>query len=161
MRFKVSCTGKNIKTSVRLPFSKSMSNRALIIRAISGNNFSIKNLSDAQDTLDLSRILSDLPEKTDCGDGGTTMRFLLAYLALIQKECELLGSPSLMKRPVSPLVDALNSLGADITYIDREGYLPLRVNPKPLIKNSVVIDSTISSQFISALMMIAPYIAGG
>jgi 3-phosphoshikimate 1-carboxyvinyltransferase len=161
MRFKISCAGRNIKTSIRLPFSKSMSNRALIICAISGNNFSIKNLSDAQDTLDLSRILSDLPEKTDCGDGGTTLRFLLAYLALVGKECEMHGSSSLTKRPVAPLVNALNSLGADIVYLGEEGHLPLKINPSLLKKNSVQIDGTVSSQFISALMMIAPYIPGG
>lgn len=150
-----------VKGNVSLPSSKSISNRVLIIRAISGKNFSIDDLSQSTDTLTLFKLLFGKEDEYDCGDGGTTFRFLLALKVLKEEACILTGSERMQQRPVKPLVDALIQLGADIQYLKNEGFPPLKINQSPLNGNAVTIDATISSQFISALMMIAPLLPQG
>jgi 3-phosphoshikimate 1-carboxyvinyltransferase len=153
--------GGKITGTIVLPYSKSISNRLLIINAISGNNVPVKNLSASEDTEYLSRILSHRNHEIYCGDGGTTFRFLLAFLALKGKEHLLTGSTQLNKRPVKELVAALTNLGAEITYCEKEFFPPLLIKSKKLNGGKIKIDATTSSQFISALMMIAPALPGG
>lgn len=150
-----------VKGEVILPASKSISNRALIIKAICESDFKINNLSDAGDTLTLQSLLESGSAEINAGEGGTTLRFLLAYFALKGNQVRITASESLRSRPVSPLVDALRSLGADIAYDEEEGRLPVTLKKSILTGNSVSISGEISSQFISALMMIGPGIKGG
>lgn len=146
---------------ISLPASKSISNRALIIRAIGNLSSEIYNLSDAGDTVTLHKILDNLTTEIDAGEGGTTLRFLLAMLSVKPGEFVIDAAPSLASRPVSELVEALRFLGAPITYLKEEGKLPLRITGGMLTGNKVQIRGDISSQFISALMMIGPVIRGG
>ncbi len=150
-----------IKGTVKLPSSKSISNRALIIKAISGHDFSIKDLSDSTDTETLLNLLSQKRNEYDCREGGTTFRFLLALKVLQGAECILTGSERMQQRPVKPLVDALNGLGADIHYLENDGFPPLKINAATLKGNEITIDASVSSQFISAIMMIAPSLPQG
>jgi 3-phosphoshikimate 1-carboxyvinyltransferase len=146
---------------IGLPASKSMSNRALIINAISNNRISIRNLSTAADTMILNHLLNNDEEVMDCADGGTTMRFLLALMALQGRNKIITGSERLKQRPVKQLVEALNELGASIEYLENAGFLPLQVHPSCMHGGHVKVDATVSSQFISALMMIAPALDEG
>jgi 3-phosphoshikimate 1-carboxyvinyltransferase len=150
-----------LKGKIKLPASKSISNRALIIQELSGLVFKINNLSTADDTEILSRLIHSKDPELNCGDGGTTMRFILALLCLKGKDCLLTGNKRLLERPVKPLVDALNTLGASIDYVNQNGCPPLRIHPSSMHGGSITIDSSVSSQFISALMMIAPMLDEG
>ncbi|MBL7111716.1 MAG: 3-phosphoshikimate 1-carboxyvinyltransferase [Bacteroidales bacterium] len=146
---------------VTLPSSKSISNRLLIIQALSPAKFHIDNLSDSDDTRELIRALE--PEQTiiDVGHAGTTMRFLTAYLSLVEGERLLTGSERMQNRPIGKLVDSLKQLGADIIYSDKEGYPPLQISGKKLDGGLARIDSSVSSQFVSALLMVAPVFKNG
>lgn len=157
----VSIQNKNIKAAIHLPASKSISNRVLIIRALCEEKFVINNLSTAADTVQLNEILSVNKNVIDAGDGGTTLRFLLAHCCVLGKEVEVTASDSLKKRPVAELIDALRTLGANIEYLETEGRLPVKILPSKLTGNSVSISGEISSQFISALMLVGPLIPGG
>lgn len=146
--------------------SKSESNRILIIHALSGSNFDIDNLSDAEDTKVLTTILRAV-ERTDngvldVGLAGTAMRFLTAYLSIQEgKTFELTGEERMKQRPVKILVDALRDLGADIRYLQNEGYPPLKIRGKKLSGKELVLSGSVSSQYISALLMIAPMFSDG
>ncbi len=149
--------------SVHLSASKSLSNRALILSALSGTPGRLSNLSDAADTRALQAGIPEGDRVIDAGHGGATLRFLLAYKAITGAHCTLTGSERLRERPVATLVDALRILGARIRYVEREGCLPLRtegfgqVGHRPVLR----VRGDISSQFISALLMVAPQLAGG
>ena len=152
---------KSIEGVAVLPASKSMSNRALILCALSGGEWP-GNLSDSDDTRVLQEALSTSGNLVNVGHAGTAMRFLTAYFALKGGIRELTGSERMKQRPIQGLVDALRELGADITYMGEEGFPPLWINSKPLQGGRVLaLDASVSSQFISALMMIAPLIPGG
>jgi len=153
--------GQVIRSTISLPASKSFSNRALIIHAIGNLNSPIHNLSTSSDTVTLNNILSAPGTHVNAGDGGTTLRFLLAYFCLKGKEIILDGSQSLKNRPVSELVNALKSIGANIEYLEEENRLPLKIHSSKLQGGSISISGETSSQFISALMMIAPYLDNG
>lgn len=162
MNLSLSHTTKVVRGEITLPSSKSISNRALIIKALSGLPFEIENLSTANDTQILQQLLADKNRTTfDVGHAGTAMRFLTAYLAIQQGEFILTGSERMQQRPITILVDALTTLGADITYLKNEGFPPLKIIGKTLSGGEITIDGSISSQYISALMMIAPYIKNG
>jgi 3-phosphoshikimate 1-carboxyvinyltransferase len=148
--------------------SKSISNRALIVNALRGAEDpaeGLEKLSAAADTRTLLRLLRERPEVCNAGDGGTTFRFLAAFLALQEGCRELTGSTRMQERPVGPLVEALRQLGASVEYLKRGGYPPLRIcGPVRLPaagRARVQIDAGVSSQFISALMLIGPYLSGG
>ncbi len=143
---------------IELPSSKSLSNRALIIRALSGENFEIEDLSTSDDTKCLRQLLNNLEYEIDAGEGGTTFRFLLAYLALKGNGHVLKGSDRLLQRPITPLVETLNKLGASIEYIYGQKVI---IHPSSLHGGRVEADSSLSSQFISALMLIGPYLPEG
>lgn len=147
-----------------VPASKSISNRLLIIRALSREEFSIKNISDANDTVLLQKLLKeeDTMSVFDAEDAGTAFRFMTAYLSLSGKNVTLTGSARMKERPVGDLVEALKRLGAELSYIGKEGYPPLQIRPAKLKSDGpLVINAGISSQFISALLMIAPDVRGG
>lgn len=150
-----------IKGQIKLSGSKSISNRALIIRALCPQPFRIDNLSDSDDTKTLQSLLVSDELILDAGHAGTTFRFMVAYCALLGRECVLTGSERMLQRPIGPLVDALRTLGADISYSDQEGYPPLRIGTTTLMGHEVVLPSDISSQYISALLLIAPMLPYG
>lgn len=151
-----------ISGDATLPSSKSESNRALMIREYSGNKVEIRNLSDAADTVVLSELLNGPKSEYDAKDAGTTFRFLTSYLAFSKKESLLIGSERMKQRPIKLLVDALRTLGCKIQYKEKEGYPPLEFKPFDWSGiNEVSIDATISSQYISSLMMAAPSLPDG
>lgn len=146
---------------IKLPASKSLSNRALIIRALSHNLVTIKNLSDANDTIILKRLLDKPTDVINVEDAGTAYRFLTAYFALQPLTCEITGSKRLLERPIKPLVDALRSLGAKIQYLNKENQAPIKIIGGLLENDIVEIDVSESSQYASALMLIGPYLNNG
>lgn len=158
---KISATQNPIRAAIHLPASKSLSNRALVIRALSRKDFEIENLSAAEDTKILLNALSSNEKKIDVGAAGTAMRFLTAYFAVTEGEKVLTGTERMKQRPIAPLVDALKILGADIEYIENEGFPPIKISGKKLTRNEVEVDGTISSQFLSSLLMIAPVLENG
>lgn len=158
-------SGKKIFTEVYLSGSKSLSNRLLMIRAISGLPIHYKNLSDSDDTITLAKELGAIEGKDhatiDVGHAGTDMRFLTAYLSCKKGDWVLTGSDRMKKRPIGELVNALRKLGAEISYVNEEGYPPLKIKGKKLNGGELDIDGGISSQFITALLLIAPLFDSG
>ncbi|PVX49923.1 3-phosphoshikimate 1-carboxyvinyltransferase [Balneicella halophila] len=152
---------KNVAGSVKLPASKSISNRVLLIRALSYSFLPIHNLSEAEDTLLLDKALNSNTNRFYTGDGGTTFRFITAFLSKIVGEWYIDCSERMKERPVKVLVDALNELGAQITYTEKEGYPPLHILGSNLNKSKLSIDGSISSQYITALLLIAPSLVNG
>ena len=151
----------NSHGDITLNGSKSISNRVLIIRALCKHPFDIKNLSTSDDTVTLQSLLSSDETILDAHHAGTTFRFMTAYLATRPTHKTLTGSQRMQQRPIGPLVNALRSLGADIHYENNEGYPPLVINGKQLRGGEVSIDASISSQFLSALLLIAPTLEHG
>jgi 3-phosphoshikimate 1-carboxyvinyltransferase len=145
-----------------LPASKSISNRVLIIDALSGNQSTLNNLSDANDTQLMRALVNSGNETIDVEDAGTTMRFLTAYFAVTNQKKTITGTSRMKERPIGILVDALRTLGAEIQYLEKEGYPPLRTKgfSKQQV-NHLRIRGDVSSQFISALMMVAPVLPQG
>ena len=161
MQYKIISPG-SVNSSIILPSSKSISNRALAIGALAGSIASITNLSDCDDTEVMQRWLTERPSTVDVGAAGTSMRFSTALLAVGQGEHVITGSERMKNRPIKILVDALRRLGADISYVEKEGYPPLRIVGKGgLSYGSVSLPGNVSSQYISALMMIGPYLKDG
>lgn len=152
-------------TPIQLPGSKSISNRILLIKAISGLDFEISNCSSSDDTRHLVNAVDVITTSSsgviDVGHAGTDLRFLTAFLASRQGSYELTGSARLRERPIAELVTALNELGADIRYKEKQGYPPLLINGRKLQGGSIAIRSDVSSQFITALLLIAPYFEKG
>ena len=135
-----------------------MSNRALIINALTPGASELENVAECDDTDAMRRALSSLDaDVINIGAAGTTMRFLTAFIAS-RPGCSLLldGSERMRHRPIAVLVDALRSLGADIEYAGEEGFPPLRISGRRLKGGELTLDSTVSSQYISALLMVAP-----
>ena len=152
---------KQISGEIFLPASKSISNRALIIQQLSGNAFDIFNLSSSGDTRLLLELLHDQNNVLNTGNSGTVIRFLTAYLAFCGEEKILDGSRRMRQRPIGGLVSALNELGAKIEYQEQAGFPPIKINRAKLSGRKIQLDASESSQFISALLMIAPKLEGG
>ncbi|MCC9168517.1 3-phosphoshikimate 1-carboxyvinyltransferase [Pontibacter harenae] len=151
-----------LKGSIKLPASKSEANRALIIAALSGQEAELHNLSEANDTQLLQKLLKSDAETIDAEDAGTVMRFLTAYYAVTGQEKTLKGTERMCQRPIKVLVEALRELGASIEYLGEEGYPPLKMNGfSGNGKRQLKVRSDISSQYISALLMIAPLLPEG
>lgn len=161
MKVGLTYTGDTLNASVELEGSKSISNRLLIMRALSKSDFEIKHLSPSDDTQTLLALLKSDNIICDVGAAGTTMRFLTAFFALQPGLRILTGSERMKKRPIHILVDALRELGAEIEYKEKEGFPPLKIEGKHLSANEVHIKADVSSQYISALMMIAPVLENG
>lgn len=152
---------KNIDVNIDLPASKSISNRALILNVLSYSPYEIQNLSDSDDTKVLWKALDSNDRNFDIGAAGTSMRFLTAFLSKTLGEWTITGSERMKQRPIKILVDALNALGAQIEYIEKEGFPPLRIHGSALMGGEIKLNGGVSSQYISALMMIAPYMQNG
>ena len=151
----------NITARIDLPGSKSISNRALILNALSYSPYDILNLSECDDTRVTLDALESDNTTFDVGAAGTAMRFLTAFLSKTVGEWVITGSERMKNRPIKLLVDALNSLGARIEYIEKEGYPPLRIFGSALTGGEIHLNGSVSSQYISALMMIAPLMIKG
>jgi 3-phosphoshikimate 1-carboxyvinyltransferase len=159
---------KHIRTEISLTGSKSECNRALIISALSQGSVVVENLSNAADTITLNRILNELSQNNlhqqtvDVGPAGTAMRFLTAFLAAKDGKFLLTGSERMKQRPIGILVEALKAIGADIVYAEQEGFPPIIIQgPLKQSSNKVKIKGDISSQYISALLMVAPTLDEG
>ena len=170
---------KQIDTEIHLTGSKSECNRALIISALSEGSVSIENLSDAADTVTLNKLLNELGEKSlelenvsnlksqisnlvNVGPAGTAMRFLTAFLAIQNGNFVLTGTDRMKQRPIGILVEALKSIGGNISYTENEGFPPLQIiGPLNQTNKNIKIKGDISSQYISALLMIAPNLPSG
>lgn len=150
-----------LDVTVGLPASKSISNRALILGALSYAPYDPENLSDCDDTRVMVRAFNSDSNRFDIGAAGTAMRFLTAYLAKIAGVWEITGSERMQHRPIGILVDALRTCGARIDYIGREGYPPLRITGRALRGGELSLSGSVSSQYISALLMIAPTMQEG
>ena len=151
-----------LRHRVTLPASKSISNRALIIHALSGGQVIPENLSDCDDTEVIIRALREKPHDIDIKAAGTAMRFMTALLSVKEgKEHLLTGTERMKHRPIEVLVDALRVLGADITYAGEEGYPPLLIRGRALEGGLLEVPGNISSQYISALLMIGPTLKKG
>lgn len=161
MNAKIQIASTSINGKVHLSGSKSISNRLLILQALSGNKNSLKNLSDSDDTTVLEKALSSKDTVIDVGIAGTAMRFLTAYYTLRGSEVILTGASRMKQRPIKGLVDALCSLGADIKYTEQEGFPPLKIKGGNLKGGLLQMKADVSSQFISAILMIAPYFEKG
>ncbi len=147
---------------IPLSSSKSESNRVLILNALSRPQATIENLSDARDTQTMQRLLKSTDQELDVLDAGTTMRFLTAYHAISQENVVLTGTARMQERPIKILVEALNLLGADIQYQKKEGYPPIKLNSfSGQVTNELTVRGDISSQYISALLMIGPKLPNG
>jgi len=151
----------------RLPASKSEANRALLLQKLAGGG-TVSNLSEANDTVLMQRLLADATntEVLDAEDAGTVMRFMTAYLAASGWRGILTGAARMKQRPIAVLVDALRTLGANIEYAEKEGYPPLRFGGQPVSAPAsqpaeLAVRGDISSQYISALLMIGPILPGG
>ena len=153
---------ESLNMTVQLPASKSISNRALIIHALSGSDVLPENLSDCDDTEVIVNALKDNPYEINIKAAGTAMRFMTAYLATRNGEEHVITGTERMKhRPIHILVDALRHLGADIDYMGEEGYPPLRIRGRQLEGGQLEVPGNVSSQFISALLLIGPCLRDG
>ncbi len=147
--------------TIEISGSKSISNRLLVLSYLF-ENMSIENLSNSQDTQLLLNALESDAELIDIHHAGTAMRFLTSYFAIQEgRTTTLTGSDRMKQRPIQFLVDALRDLGADISYVENEGFPPLKIVGKKLDKSKVQIPANISSQFISSLMLIGSKLEDG
>lgn len=146
---------------ISLPTSKSVSNRVLIINSLCKKSSTLLNLSAARDTQTMQRLLESDEKVLDVLDAGTTMRFLLAYLTATNQPKILTGTNRMQQRPIGLLVGALQTLGANITYVNKEGFPPIKINGFKQDTHQLSIRGDISSQYISALLMIAPTLPKG
>ncbi len=159
-QYRLTAPGR-LDMTVDLPASKSISNRALIIHALSGGSTLPENLSDCDDTSVIIDALRTMPEEINIKAAGTAMRFMTAYLSVTPGTHILTGTERMKHRPIGILVDALRTLGANIKYIGEEGYPPLRITGSTLKGGLLEIHGNVSSQYISALLMIGPMLKDG
>ncbi|MBR0166039.1 MAG: 3-phosphoshikimate 1-carboxyvinyltransferase [Prevotella sp.] len=152
---------RRLDATINLPASKSISNRALIIYALSGGSHLPQNLSDCDDTEVIIHAMRHMPEVIDIKAAGTAMRFMTAYLSVMRGTHVITGTDRMKHRPIGVLVDALRKLGADIEYVGEQGFPPLRITGKTLEGGLLEVPGHISSQYISALLMIGPMLNEG
>lgn len=150
-----------LSASLRLPASKSISNRALVLHALAGGSPRPENLSDCDDTRVMIHALDKRPPLIDIKAAGTAMRFLTAYLSVTPGRHAITGTERMKQRPIRLLVDALRTLGASIAYLEAEGFPPLRIDGGQLQGGGVELEGSVSSQYISALLMIGPVLPQG
>lgn len=158
----LSLPSKSTKGAILLPSSKSESNRSLIINALSDNKAQLSNISEARDTQTMLRLLASDEKELNVLDAGTTMRFLVAYCSVKGLNKILTGTERMQERPIKILVDALRELGAEIKYQKNEGYPPLQISGFSYSgKKNIRIRGDVSSQYISALLMVGPILPEG
>lgn len=160
MQYKIKAPNA-INATIQLPASKSISNRALILNALSLTPFDIENLSDCDDTNVMIDAFNSQSNLIDVKAAGTSMRFLTAFLSITPGDWIITGTERMKERPIHILVDALTSLGARIEYLGKVGYPPLKIRGTALDGGEIYISGDVSSQFISALLMIAPSMSKG
>ena len=160
MRIQVSAPAQ-VCTDIQLPASKSISNRALIINALAKGAYKPENLSDCDDTNVMVKALTSQDETIDIMAAGTAMRFLTAFLSVTEGTRVITGTERMQQRPIEILVKALKMLGAEIKYVRSNGFPPLRISGKPLDGGAISLKGNVSSQYISALLMIAPILKNG
>lgn len=157
----LSVTSKLTAVNLSISGSKSESNRLLLLQKLFGN-IQLSNISDAQDVVVMQKALSENSSRVDVHHAGTAMRFLTAYFAIAeQKSVTLTGSERMQNRPIQILVEALQNVGADIQYLKKEGFPPLFIHGKNISKNEIVMNANVSSQYISALLLVAPKLTNG
>ena len=162
MNYNIYHPTKVVDCEIDLPSSKSISNRLLIIQALCKQDFEIKNLSNSDDTNSLRNALNATGNTIDVGPAGTSFRFLTSYLAIQKgREFILTGTDRMKERPIQNLVAALQMLGAKISYLEKDGFPPLKIKGTTILGGEITIDASISSQFISSLLLIAPTLANG
>ncbi len=171
MIYKISVDKDNLRDNqlIDLPASKSLSNRALIMQALCAEPCTLTHISDCDDTVVMQRAFKTIaqhssaePAVIDIGAAGTSMRFLTAYFATREgAEVIMTGTERMKQRPIQILVDALRALGAEIEYLEAEGCPPLRIHGRHLNGGTLSIDGSTSSQYISALLMVAPTLTNG
>ena len=154
---------KAIYGTVALESSKSISNRLLIIKQLSKSKIEIQNLSTSNDTKILSKILNEYQTKKNiyCQNAGTALRFVVAFLATKEGIWKVSGSKRMHERPIKPLIDCLAELGTEIKYLEKKGFPPIEIRSKKLKSKKLSLPGDISSQFISALLLVAPTIENG
>ncbi|GAA4827463.1 3-phosphoshikimate 1-carboxyvinyltransferase [Algivirga pacifica] len=160
-KIKISHPTAQLAATIPLTSSKSESNRALIIQALEGGNITLHNLAAARDTQTMIRLLKSEDKTLDVLDAGTTMRFLTAWSAVTNRSSILTGTERMQQRPIRILVDALKSIGADIQYLKEEGFPPMEIKGMKQVTEEVSVQGDVSSQYISALLMIAPVLPKG
>lgn len=160
MKYKITAP-KDITTTIKLPASKSISNRALVINALAFSVDEIGNLSNCDDTNVMVEAFNSESNLLDVKAAGTSMRFLTAFFSKVPGEWILTGTERMQERPINILVDALNSLGARIEYLGKLGCPPLKIKGSALEGGEIYLSGNVSSQFISALLMIAPTMEKG
>lgn len=160
MQYKLSAPS-SVKATIQLPASKSISNRALILHALAQGTTPPCNLSDCDDTRVMIKALNENNEIIDIMAAGTAMRFLTAYLSVSPGTQLITGTARMQQRPIQILVDALRELGAQIEYAGKEGFPPLRITGTELTGNEISLKGSVSSQYISALLMIGPVLKNG
>ena len=150
-----------LPNEIQITGSKSESNRLLVLQKLFGN-IEIKNISNSQDTKLLQKVLNSDEKTIDIHHAGTAMRFLTSFFA-VQEGAEkiLTGSERMKQRPIKPLVEALRKLGANIEYLENEGFPPLKIKGKTLEKNFVEIPADVSSQFITSLILVGGKLENG
>ena len=161
MSYLINHNNNSFSNSFEISGSKSESNRLLILNSIYGN-LKIDNLSNSDDTVILDKYITNLESHIDVHHAGTAMRFLTALLAIkSNKKFVITGSQRMKERPIKILVQALNKLGANISYFDKKGFPPLIIKGQEIVGGEISLSSNISSQYISALMLIAPILKNG
>lgn len=147
---------------IDLPLSKSISNRVLILNALTGNRGRIERTAECDDTTVMFTALSQTSDEVNIGAAGTAMRFLTAYFAMQPgRTVTINGTERMCNRPIALLVDALRQCGASIEYVDKEGYPPLKIHGCRLTGGDITLPASVSSQYVSALLMTAPLMEHG
>lgn len=161
MQIKVQAPAE-VRGRIVLPSSKSISNRALVINSLAGNAEAPENVSDCDDTRVMIEWLASQPHTVDIGAAGTAMRFSTALLAVSDGEHVITGTERMKNRPIAILVDALRTLGAEVEYVEKDGYPPLRIVGNACLEGGEIsLPGNVSSQYISALLMIGPSLKNG
>ncbi len=150
-----------IDGKISLPASKSIANRLLILNALTNEPALLQGLSESEDTLLLYKILKDFRPEIDAADAGTVFRFLTAFLACKPGKWFLTGSNRMLERPIGPLVNALKQAGAEIEWKGKIGFPPLFITGKKIQGGTIALETSMSSQFVSAILMIAPLMERG
>lgn len=151
-----------VQGNLQITGSKSESNRLLLLNQLFQQVLTLENISNSEDSQLMQKALANTSDLIDIHHAGTAMRFLTAYYSTQEgRTITLTGSDRMKQRPIGVLVDALNQLGADITYVENEGFPPLRIEGKKITTNSIIIPANISSQYISALMLIGTQLENG
>jgi 3-phosphoshikimate 1-carboxyvinyltransferase len=165
MKINISKNNRTVQGRIDLAGSKSISNRALIIQALCEDEFPIYRIANAKDTGTLQQLLASKNEVLDAGPAGTTFRFMTAFLSLQQGTQTLTGSKRMKQRPIGVLVEALRKLGANIDYLEKDGFPPLKIGQRTTKQEkngaTLSIPASVSSQYISALLLIAPTLKKG